>query len=60
MDENLKIVKIEKASRLKKAAEDQEQEDLEEGLKNLTFNVHLSEEDLEAKKNLVLPFELIG
>lgn len=29
-------------------------------LKGLTFNVHLSSDDLEAKKNLVLPYELIG
>ena len=28
--------------------------------KDLTFNVNLNSDDLEAKKNLVLPYELIG
>ena len=32
----------------------------EDGLKGLTFNVHINPEDIEAKKNLVLPYEIIG
>jgi hypothetical protein len=31
----------------------------DDGLKGLTFNVHLNSEDIEAKKNLVLPYEII-
>jgi len=34
----------------------------EEGslFKDLTFNVHLNDNDMEAKKNLILPYEIIG
>ncbi len=31
----------------------------DDGLKGLTFNVHLNSDDIEAKKNLVLPYEII-
>jgi hypothetical protein len=29
-------------------------------LKDLTFNVHSNSEDMEAKKNLILPYEILG
>lgn len=32
----------------------------EDMLKGLTFNVHLSSDDLEAKRNLILPYEIVG
>lgn len=59
VDNEFSIQKVEKILKKKsKAKEDDENE--EDMLKGLTFNVHLSSDDLEAKKNLVLPYELIG
>jgi hypothetical protein len=34
-------------------------EDESPDLKNLTFNLNLTEDDLEAKRNLILPYEII-
>lgn len=62
MTDELDVVKIEK--NIKKSSDkkpiEKELEIEDDPLKGLTFNVHLSSEDLEAKRNLVLPYELIG
>lgn len=52
---------IKKIAIVKKAAEEKyrENEDESSSLKNLTFNLNLNEDDLEAKRNLVLPYEII-
>lgn len=60
MTDNLEIVKIEKNIKKKNEKTSKEVEEEEDPLKGLTFNVHLSSEELEAKRNLVLPYEIIG
>jgi hypothetical protein len=41
----------------KKEADQEIEEDL---LKGLSFNVHINSTDMEAKKNLILPYEILG
>jgi len=64
-DENIVIntdFQIEKISLVAKAKEDNEEPDTNIGdnLKNLTFNLNLKEEEFEAKRNLILPYEIIN
>ncbi|CAF0884555.1 unnamed protein product [Brachionus calyciflorus] len=59
IDNEYTVQKVERQIKIKsKLKEDDETED--DMLKGLTFNVHLSSDDLEAKKNLVLPYEILG
>jgi hypothetical protein len=60
LTEDVDILKIEKhmiKSNEKKPVEEEKEDEM---LKGLTFNVHLSSDDLEAKRNLVLPYEIVG
>ena len=54
-----KIVKNIKSLKLKLANKENDSSS-DTLFKDLTFNVNLNSDDLEAKKNLVLPYELIG
>ena len=63
MDETFTIEKIEKHVKKHNAKEMGAKDSVQEGdtlFKDLTFNVHLNESDMEAKKNLILPYEIIG
>lgn len=60
MTDDLEIVKLEKNIKKLNEKTSKEVEEEDDPLKGLTFNVHLSSEDLEAKRNLVLPYEIIG
>ncbi len=60
LNDDLTIEKVEKHIKTLKPNTKKEDQDVEDALKGLTFNVHLSSDDLEAKKNLVLPYEIIG
>lgn len=44
----------------KEKTKNETDESAQDMLKDLTFNVHLNSDDLEAKRNLVLPYELVG
>lgn len=60
LTDDVEILKIEKhiiKSNEKKPVEEEKEDEM---LKGLTFNVHLSSDDLEAKRNLVLPYEIVG
>ena len=61
LDETFHIERIEKhiknAKQKKVTAEVKEEDPL---FKDLTFNVHLNDDDMEAKKNLILPYEIVG
>lgn len=61
MNETFEIEKIEKhLKNLKVKAKSPEAKEEDTSFKDLTFNVHLNDGDLEAKRNLILPYELIG
>jgi len=61
LNDKFEIEKIEKRiKKLKKKVETEEVIEEDPLFKGLTFNVHLNDGDLEAKKNLILPYELIG
>jgi hypothetical protein len=63
ISERFKLVKCEKhikSLKSKEAAKDADDEDAHSLLKDLTFNVHSNSEDMEAKKNLILPYEILG
>ena len=61
LNDKFEIEKIEKRiKKLKKKVETEEVIEDDPLFKGLTFNVHLNDGDLEAKKNLILPYELIG
>ncbi len=60
LNEDFDIEKVEKPKKTSKSAANEKDDDELESLKNLTFNVHLNPDDLEAKKKLVLPYELVG
>lgn len=58
---DLEVVKIEKNIKKKEKNDiEVDKDDQDDLLKGLTFNVHLSSDDLEAKRNLVLPYEILG
>ena len=60
MNDDFEIEMVEKSKKISKSGASEKDEDELESLKNLTFNVHLNPDDLEAKKKLVLPYELVG
>ena len=61
MNEKFIIEKIEKHLKtLKTKTKESEKTEEDVSFKDLTFNVHLNDDDLEAKRNLILPYELIG
>lgn len=63
LNNKLEIEKIEKViskTKTKPQTNNKEDEENDDMLKGLTFNVHISSNDFEAKKNLILPYELIG
>ena len=60
LNDQLNVEKVEKKLQNSKAKQKDNEVDNDDPLKGLTFNVHLNSDDLEAKKNLVLPYEIIG
>lgn len=62
LDDTFVIDKIQKhVKNLKTKVLDNKEPVEEEALfKDLTFNVHLNDSDMEAKNNLILPYEIIG
>jgi hypothetical protein len=60
LNDDFEIEMVEKSKKISKSGASEKDEDELESLKNLTFNVHLNPDDLEAKKKLVLPYELVG
>jgi len=60
LDDDFGMERVEKPKKTSKPTASEKDDDELESLKNLTFNVHLNPDDLEAKKKLVLPYELVG
>jgi hypothetical protein len=62
LSDEFKLVRAEKHLKTLKSklTNNEPEEDNDDMLKHLTFNIHLSSDDLEAKKNLILPYEIIG
>jgi hypothetical protein len=61
-DENYTVttdLSIQSIKKVVKSKKDVQIDIDEDPLKDLTFNLHLKEDELEAKRNLVLPYELI-
>jgi hypothetical protein len=58
--ELIKVDRHIKNLKSKKTKDDVEQEVEEDMLKGLSFNVHINATDMEAKKNLILPYEILG
>jgi hypothetical protein len=60
LNDTLTLEKVEKQLKPGSSSSKAVEKDASDGLKGLTFNVHLNSSDIEAKKNLVLPYEIIG
>jgi hypothetical protein len=58
----MEIEKIEKHKTSKNKTDNlnKEEDENEDIIKSLTFNLHISSNDLETKKNLILPYEITG